>query len=178
MKLPQEIASNRLALMQKSAEHSIFHNVRYSPFNVNSGVTQTTIVLTPFIGNIVSLFFVVRNSNATTKSDAHTFTAISNFAILDSTSSNAVGGQPIPSQLALQYLNSFNSRSSYTSETAVGSNLAGAVVNNAANVYCWSFSSNFPEALSHGLLLDNNNKKILTALHQKKYMTHWYRYLF
>ena len=153
MKLPQEIAANRLALMAKSPEHNIFHNIRYSPFNVNSGVASTSIVLTPFIGNIVALFFVVRTSSAITKSDAHTFTAISNFAILDSTSANAVGGQPIPSQLALQYLNSFNSRSSYTSETALGSNIAGTVVNNGANVYCWSFSSNLPEALANGLLL-------------------------
>ena len=27
-------------------------------------------------------------------------------------------------------------------------------------------------------LFNNNNKKILTALRQKKYMTHWYKYLF
>ena len=153
MKLPQEIASNRLSLMAKQAEHNIFHNVRYSPFNVNSGVSSTSIVLTPFIGNIVGLFFVVRTASLITKADAFNFTPILNFAILDSTSSNCVGGQPIPSQLALQYLNSFNSRSSYTSETALGSNLAGAVVNNGANVYCWSFSSNLPEALTHGLLL-------------------------
>lgn len=153
MKLPQNVASNRLALMQKSPEHNIFHNVRYSPFNINSGVTQSTIVLTPFIGNIVALFFVIRNSNLITKSDAHNFTAIRDFAILDSTSANAVGGQPIPSQLALQYLNSFNSRSSYTSETSLGSNSAGAVVNNGSNAYCWSFSSNLPEALANGSLL-------------------------
>ena len=153
MKLPQEIASNRLALMQKTPEHNIFHNIRYSPFNVNSGVSLTSIVLTPFIGNIVALFFVVRNSNAITKEGAHTFTAIQNFEILDSTSANCVGGQPIPSQLALQYLNSFNSRSSYTNETTIGANTAGNIINNSANVYCWSFSSNLPEALAHGVLL-------------------------
>ena len=99
------------------------------------------------------MFFVVRNSNALTQNSAFSFTAIKDFAILDSTSANCVGGQPIPSALALQYLNSFNCKSSYSSETSVGSNIAGTVVNNNANVYCWSFSSNLNEALLNGLLL-------------------------
>ena len=88
-----------------------------------------------------------------TKNDIYQFTAISNFALLDSTSSNCVGGQPIPSFLALNYLNQFYSRSSYTSETSLGANLGGSVVDNKANVYAWSFSSNICEALQHGLLL-------------------------
>ncbi len=33
MKLPAEIATNRYNAIIKSPEHSIFHNVRYSPFN-------------------------------------------------------------------------------------------------------------------------------------------------
>jgi hypothetical protein len=153
MKLPAEIATNRYNAMIKSPEHSIFHNVRYSPFNVNSGVSQTTLVLTPFVGNIICLFFVVRNTNALTGNGAFAFTAIKDFAILDSTSANCVGGQPIPSALALQYLNSFNCKSSYSAETSIGANLAGTVTNTNANVYCWSFSSNLSEALQHGLLL-------------------------
>ena len=66
---------------------------------------------------------------------AYQFTAISNFAILESTLSNCVGGQPNPNALALNYQNQFYFRSSYTSETATGCNLAGTVVNNSANVY-------------------------------------------
>ena len=50
-------------------------------------------------------------------------------------------------------MNLFYSRSSYTSENATGSNLAGTVINNGSNVYAWAFSSNICEALSHGLLL-------------------------
>ena len=159
MKLPSEVALNRLALMNKQPEHNIFHNVRYSPFNVNSGVSSTSIVLTPFIGNIVALFFTVRPTTGLTKSAAHSFTAITSFEILDSSNSNCVGGQALPSQLVLQHLSSFNCRSSYTTETAIGSNLAGTVVDNGSNVYCYSFSSSFPEALSHGQLL--GHKKFL-----------------
>ena len=153
MKLPADIAAARLNAMIKKPEHNLFHNLRYSPFAISSGVSQTTIVLTPFVGNVVGLFFVVRPTASLTKNDIYQFTAITNYAILDSTSSNCVGGQPIPSALALNYLNLFYSRSSYTAETAAGANLAGTVADNKANVYAWSFSSNLPEALQNGLLL-------------------------
>ena len=125
----------------------------------SSGIKQTTIVLTPFVGNIVGLFFVVRPVASLTQDNAYQFTAIVNFAILDSTSSNCVGGQPIPSALALSCLNQFYSRSSSTSETAIGCNLAGTVVNNSPNVYAWLFSSSLPEALQHSLLL--GHRKLL-----------------
>jgi hypothetical protein len=153
LKLPAEIAVNRLNAMIKKPEQSIYHNLRYSPFAVSTGVSSTTIVLTPFVGNIAALFFVIRNADKLTKNDAYQFTAISNFALLDSTSSNCVGGQAIPSALALNYLNQFYSKSSYNTETSLGANLAGTVTNTNANVYCWSFSSNLSEALQHGLLL-------------------------
>ena len=153
LKIPSDVATNRLNLMMKKPEQNFYHNLRYSPFAIQSGVTQTTVVLTPFVGNITALFFVVRPTTGLTQNNIYQFTAISNFAILDSTSSNCVGGQPIPSNLALYYLNLFYSKSSYTSENATGSNLAGTVINNYSNVYAWAFSSNICEALSHGLLL-------------------------
>ena len=152
-KLSSEIATARLTAMIKAPEHSIFHNVRYSPFNIASGVSASTIVLTPFVGNICWLFFVVRPVASMTGDNAFKFTKISNFAILDSSSSNCVGGQSIPHTLALQYLNSFYSKSSYTTETDIGCNLAGDIKDNKANIYAWSFSSNPTEALHKGLLL-------------------------
>ena len=118
-----------------------------------SCVLQTTVVLTPFVGNVVALFFTVRPVALLVQDNAYQFTQISNFAILDSTSSNCVGGQLIPSALALNYLDIFFSRSSYSSETATGNNIAGIVIDNKANVYCWSYSSNLPEALQNGLFL-------------------------
>ncbi len=44
LKLPAEIATNRLNAMIKKPEQSIYHNLRYSPFAVSSGVSSTTIV--------------------------------------------------------------------------------------------------------------------------------------
>ena len=152
-KLPSEIAQARLSAMVKSPEHNIFHNVRYSPFAISSGTSSSTIILTPFIGNVVALFFVVRKTSELTTDNVYQFTKIKDFAILDSSSSNCVGGQVIPSALALQYLNNFYSKSSYTSETDIGCNIAQTVTDNKANVYAWSFSSNVVQALHSGLLL-------------------------
>jgi hypothetical protein len=110
-------------------------------------------VLTPFVGNIVSLFFVVRPTASLTGDNCFKFTKTKDFAILDSSSANCVGGQALVSPLCLQYLNNYYSKSSYTSETDIGSNLKGDAVDNKANVYCWSFSANPVQALEKGLLL-------------------------
>jgi hypothetical protein len=152
-KLPSEIASARLNAMIKSPEHNIFHNIRYSPFALASGASNSTIVLTPFVGNVAALFFTVRKTSELTGDNCYQFTKIKDFAILDSSSSNCVGGQVIPSALALQYLNNFYSKSSYSSETDIGCNIAQTVTDNKANLYCWSFSSNIVMAQQSGLLL-------------------------
>ena len=62
LKLPADIATNRLNAMIKKPEQSIYHNLRYSPFAVSSGVSSSTIVLTPFVGNVAALFFVIRTA--------------------------------------------------------------------------------------------------------------------
>ena len=152
-KLPSEIASARLNAMIKSPEHNIFHNIRYSPFAISSGTSNSTIVLTPFVGNVAALFFTVRKTSELTANNCYQFTKIKDYAILDSSSSNCVGGQVIPSALALQYLNNFYSKSSYSSETDIGCNIAQTVTDNKANLYCWSFSSNIVMAQQSGLLL-------------------------
>ena len=70
-------------------------------------MSQTTVVLTTLVGNVVVLFFTVRPVDFLVQDNAYQFTAISKFAILDSTSLNCVGGQPILSTLALNYLDFF-----------------------------------------------------------------------
>jgi hypothetical protein len=152
-RLPLEIASNRLSLMARKPEDSIFHSLRYGTFTINSGVTSANIVLTPIVGSVAMLIFVIRTSTALTQGGFFNYNALANFAIIDAGGSNCVGGQVIASQLCLQYLMGHWSRSSYTSETSIGSNLAGTLVNNGANVYAWSFSSSPQEALKDGLLL-------------------------
>lgn len=154
VKLPSEISLNRISNMQKNPEHNIYHSLRFSPFgNIAANTTTQNFVLTPFVGNIVALFFVIRPVSALTRDEAYQFTAIKDFQLLDGFSSNMNGGSVINSAVALNYINSFNCKSSYVSETSASVNLYGAVVNNSANVYCWSFSSNLLTALSDGVLL-------------------------
>ena len=58
LKVPSDVCTNRLNAMMKKPEQSFYHNLRYSPFAISSGVTQTTVVLTPFVGNIAALFLL------------------------------------------------------------------------------------------------------------------------
>jgi hypothetical protein len=112
-------------------------------------VSSTTIVLTPIVGRVATLFFVVRTAGATSADNAFTYTAISNFAILNSSSTNIVGGQAISSALSLNVLGQYNCASSYLTETALG------LVNNGAHVYIWSFSTDILDALVHGKALSS-----------------------
>ena len=139
--------------MVKRPEHSFFQNLRYSQSAISADVSQTLVVLSPFVGNVVALFVTVRPVASLVQDIVYQFTAISNFAILDSDSLICVGGQPILSALALKYLDLFYLKSSYRSESATSSKIVGTVIDNKANVYCWAFSINFPKALHKGLLL-------------------------
>ena len=108
-------------------------------------------MLTPITGNLHYLFFTVRPTASLTGDSAFSYTAINNFAILDGTSSNIVGGQSIPSALALTIFNKHNIKSSYTSETN-------------ANVYMWSFSASPVDSFQDGVELStfrfNGNEQL------------------
>ena len=153
LRLDINTAQNRLNAMIKKPEHNIYHSLRYAQFGITSGVTSSTVVLTPIVGSVAFLFFTVRNSNALTGDSAFKFNAINNFNILAASGSSLVGGQPIPSQLAIQYLQQYYSRSSYTTETSIGSILTGATNDNGANLYAWSFSQDPVEAITMGRAL-------------------------
>jgi hypothetical protein len=154
-KLPPDVATNRLAHMQGNAEHQLYHDLRYGIFNINSGVSSSQIVLSSIVGKVAFFFFTAKFVNALTGDGAFTYNKITNFSILDSTSTNITSGQPITDALSLNYLSQYWSNSSYLSETASGSNTNGTIVNNGANVYAWSFSSDPMTALNKGKLLSS-----------------------
>ena len=134
-----------LALRQSIASrhhHFKFTELRYGTFIVASGVSSTSIVLSPITGNLHYLIFTVRPSASLSGDSLFSYTAITNFAILDGTSTNIVGGQSIPSTLALTIFNKDNIKLSYTSETA-----------NNANVYMWSFSASPVDTFQDGVEL-------------------------
>ena len=137
--------SNRLKSIQSRPEHYKFNELRFGTFAINSGVSQTSIVLTPLTGHCNYLFFTVRPTASVTGEGYYNYTAITNFAILDGTSTNIVGGQAIPSAMGLLYLGRDWSKSSYLSETAL------STTNNGANVYIWSFSASCVETAETGV---------------------------
>lgn len=154
-RLDPNIALARLTAMRQKPENYFYHSLRYSPFTVQSGVSTSTTVLTPIVGNVAALFFFFRTASALTGANDATFkyTAPASFNLLDSTGASMVGGQVIPYQVAVQYLQQYLSRSSFASENAIGSNLAGTVVDNGVNVIMWSFSQDLPNALTYGQAL-------------------------
>ena len=142
--------TNRLREISMRHQHYKFNELRYGTFVVASGVSQTSIVLTPIVGHCNYLFFVVRPTASISGDGYYNFTAINNFAILDGTSTNIVGGQSIPSAMAINYLGRNWSKSSYLSETALGG------TNNGANVYIWSFSASCTETAESGVDLNTH----------------------
>lgn len=154
-KLPPDVAQNRLALMNAQPEHHLFSDLRYGIYNISSGVSSSQIVLSSITGKVAFIFFTVKNVNALAGDGAFTYNKITNFSILDATSTNITSGQPISDALSLNYLSQYWTNSSYLSETATGSNSIGTIVNNGANAYLWSFSSDPMSVLSSGKLLSS-----------------------
>ena len=141
--------------LTRSALHYKYLECRYGIFSVPTptSLSQVSIVLTPFVGSITHLFFVVRYSttNGTTtvpnnQDGFYQFNAITNFAILDNTSTNIVGGVSIASQESLTLLNSRWIQSSYTSETS-----PFGITNNNSNVYLYSFTADPSESHKNGV---------------------------
>jgi hypothetical protein len=116
--------------MAKSPHHYLFNEMRYGTYVVQSGTASTSIVLSSIVGPVSYLFFTVQPTASVNQSNQYAFTPITSFSILDSTSTNIVGGQDIQSTLSLYILNTDWTVSSYSTETA-----------NNAYAYIYSFSS-------------------------------------
>jgi hypothetical protein len=125
--------------------HYKFNDVKPMSVTVGSGVTATNIVLSAITGPVAYLAFVVRPTASLTGNSAFAFTAISQYEMLNNSGSNIVGGQPISNSEALLVVGNSNAKSSYLSETALGS------TNNNANVYIYSFASDAVSSALDGI---------------------------
>lgn len=101
---------------------------------VQSGVSSASVVLTGLNGRFSHLMFVVRPVTGLTGENQYAFTQLASYAIMNSGSTNIVGGVPITHSLQAYYNKNWT-LSSYCSENALGLN------NNNANVYIYSFAS-------------------------------------
>ncbi len=120
-RLGQDVNLYRLQALNKSVEHYKFLELRYGTTTIQQGVTSFNYVLNAVTGNCAFFFAVIRNGRAlndTTKAgDPNQYEPYSSFSILDSTSTNITGGQPVPISLVQQYLARKWTASSYFSDS-------------------------------------------------------------
>jgi hypothetical protein len=154
-RIPSDLAQHRVLSMKSVPEHYLYHALINGSFNVQSGVSQSNITLSPINGKVALFYFVVRPVISSSTDDSTKYTKIKSFSINNSAGSNITSGQQISSEMSLSYLSPYWTTSSYLSETATGASLTGAIVDNGANVYMWSFSSNPVRAMHTGARLSS-----------------------
>lgn len=149
-RIPSDLVQRRVSSMQSVPEHYLYHAMVNGSFPVQSGVSQSNITLSPISGKIALLFFVVRPVISSSNDDSVKFSKIKSFSINDSAGSNITSGQQISSEMSLSYLSPYWTASSFLSEQSAGTSLVGTSVDNGANCYMWSFSSDIVRAMATG----------------------------
>jgi hypothetical protein len=154
-RLDMVTASKRLQDMTVSPYHYLFHETRYSIYNLIAGSTTVNTIMAGVTGRISTLLFTIRTSSV--NNNAYAFQPITQFAILDAASQNIVGGAPIPASFASQLYNKDLCKSSYYSQNVFSLN------NQGANFYAFSFSSDHLGSLTTGQML---NSRVFTGNEQ------------
>ena len=144
-RLGQDLNLFRLQSLNKAPEHYKFLEMRYGttsiPVNTNPN-PQFNYVLNSVTGNVVYFLAVVRpalSNNKLPQEKGFTlqpfrYTPILNFSLLDSTSTNISGGQPIPLSLVQHYLSRKWTTSGYFEDVGEeGFNRASAIMYSFAN---------------------------------------------
>ena len=131
------LQSKRQIMSPTSPFHSRFTELRYGTFTVNSGTSSSNIVLTPIVGPVAFIMFIVRHTSELKGTGYWTFKAVKDWAILDASSTNITGGVQITHKDALLLLNKDNTVSSFCTE-------------NHGNVYIYAFSGNVPDVIHSG----------------------------
>ena len=142
--------------LSRVPHHFKFLESKYGTFSLQAVAAgaQSTIVLTPFVGSVSYMLFTVRYSSISgtttvpnTGDGQYTYQPITNFAILDNSSTNIVGGVSLASNYVLEYLHKDWIKSSYSAEVANN----GGGVNNNAYAYLYSFGADPIESATTGV---------------------------
>jgi hypothetical protein len=147
----------KLAELYKQPNHAIFSQIRYGLYSVPVQTKTQRIVLTSITGSISVLMFVVRSTGQAGDSDYLTpwhFAPIKSYEILDQSSSNIIGGQPISSVVQRSLLRKWT-KGTYIEEVYGNSTYRGNE-NNYANVYMWCFSQNPLDSVIKGRPMGNH----------------------
>jgi hypothetical protein len=127
-------ANKYITQISRSPQHYLFNETRYATFNVAAGTAATNLILASITGKAAYLYFTVRATNALIDSNEWLYDPIASFSILDSSSSNIIGGQDVSSSLVLLNLCKEWTKSSYSTESIA----TGAAVGSYAYLYSFS----------------------------------------
>ena len=143
-RLPQEVVSKELMLLEKQPKHLRFHKEHYTQYTIASGSTSFNATLTNLIGRFDYLVFTLRATNAITATGAYTFLPITSYHLLTADGASMTGGNPVLSHQALSVNGRKNCRSSFLSEALLGTWNSYA--------YTWSPSTNPIDGLADGTM--------------------------
>lgn len=133
-KLESQDVNFRHKELSRTVQSYQFNELRWGNYNVSAGASTTSIVLTSIVGPVSFLKFIVRPVGST-GDNYFNYLPIKDFSILNSGSTNIVGGSAIPSTQALYLLNRDWTRGSYSTE---------------ANVYIYSFGASPVDTIHTG----------------------------
>ena len=130
----EKTSQQELIQLTKTPKHHIYHSTQRMTQVVQSGVSNTTIVLSALTGQVFMLFFVVRPTS-TLSTVPFAYLKIKNFAINDSSGTNIIGGTvELEERNRLSMAYEWANQSTFSVEPELGTALSYA--------YCWSFSAN------------------------------------
>ena len=112
-----EVNNSKLLHLSKQIEHYKFTELRYGTYSSNSGSASYTYVLNSIVGKVDYILFTIQATNQIGEGDL-SFVPLLNFSILDSTSTNITGGQPVNGVYALTLLCKDWVHSSYFTEVS------------------------------------------------------------
>ena len=112
-----EVNNSKLLHLSKQIEHYKFTELRYGTYSSNSGSASYTYVLNSIVGKVDYIIFTIQATNQVGEGDL-SFIPLLNFSILDSTSTNITGGQPVNGVYALTLLCKDWVHSSYFTEVS------------------------------------------------------------
>jgi hypothetical protein len=122
--------------LRLNAQYYQYNRLCWGNWTIQTGASNTSIILTAVTGPVSFLKFVVRPVGSS-GDNYFNYLPIKDFAILNSGGSNIVGGSVIPSAQALYVLNRDWTRGSYSTE---------------ANVYIYSFGASPVDTITTGKL--------------------------
>jgi hypothetical protein len=130
--LTPQLSNNLLLEISKIQRDNLFLATRHMPVTIQSGVLNSTIVLTGIVGSVHSIYFVVRPSSGLTKENQYNYTAIKDFQILNSSGNSLIGGSVVPSTFNLLVQQRWWVLSSFPAQAFTGTS--------NSYVYMYSFS--------------------------------------